>query len=226
MRWLSIENEFIHDKKDEVIKMKRISIQAKLEAIIETLEKGALVSAHDFLEVGNYEAVKRALVRLCDEGKLKRVLRGLYQTPNTNAFLKKDIGTSPKKVAEKLAEKFGWTIAPAEDTALNELGLSTQVPTKYTFISDGPTKTYTLDNGLSIYFKHRANIEIANLTTKEAMVIEAIRTISQQHMNKQIRRKLSMTLTEQEMQRLLEQGKWMQQWIYEEIVLLKEERGR
>lgn len=64
--------------------MKRISIQAKLEEIIDTLEKGSLVSAHDFLEVGNDEAVKRAL-------------RGLYQTPNYNAFLKKDIGTSPKK---------------------------------------------------------------------------------------------------------------------------------
>lgn len=206
--------------------MKQIAIQAKLEEIIETLEKGALISAHDFLELGNYEAVKRALVQLCDEGKLKRVLHGLYQTPNYNDFLKKDIRTSPKKVAEKLAGKFGWTIAPAEDTALNELGLSTQVPAKYTFISDGPTKTYTLDNGLSIYFKHRANKEIFNLTTKEAMVIEAIRTISQQHMNKQIRRKLSMTLSEQEMQRLLEQGKLMQQWIYAEITLLKEERGR
>ena len=56
--------------------MKQFAIQAKLEAIIETLEKGTLVSAQDFLEVGNYEAVKRALVRLCDEGKLKRVLRG------------------------------------------------------------------------------------------------------------------------------------------------------
>lgn len=206
--------------------MKHIAIQAKLEAIIETLEKGALVSAHDFLEVGNDEAVKRALAQLCEEGKLKRMLCDLYQTPNYNAFLKKDIGTSPKKVAEKLAEKFGWTIAPAEDTALNELGLSTQVPAKYTFISDGPTKTYTLDNGLSIYFKHRVNQEIANLTTKEAMVVEAIRTISQQYMNKQIRRKLSLTLTEQEIQHLLEQGKLMQQWIYEEIALLKEERGR
>lgn len=206
--------------------MKQISIQAKLEEIIKALEKGALVSVHDFLGVGNYEAVQRTLARLCEEGKLKRVLLGLYQTPNYNAFLKKDIGTSPKKVAEKLAEKFGWTIAPAEDTALNELGLSTQVPAKYTFISDGPTKTYTLDNGLSIYFKHRANKEIFNLTTKEAMVIEAIRTISQQHMNKQIRRKLSMTLSEQEMQHLLEQGKLMQQWIYAEITLLKEERGR
>lgn len=76
------------------------------------------------------------------------------------------------------------------------------------------------------YFKHRAAREISNLTTKEAMVIEAIWTISQQHMNKQIRRKLSLTLTEQEMQHLLEQGKWLQQWIYEEIALLKEERGR
>lgn len=65
---------------------------------------------------------------------------------------------------------------------------------------------------------------MANLTTKEAMVIEAIRTISQQHMNKQIRRRLSLTLTEQEMQRLLEQGKWMQQWIYAEIKLMRDER--
>ena len=127
-------------------------------------------------------------------------------------------------MAEKLAEKFGWTIAPAEDMALNELGLSTQVPAKYTFISDGPTKTFTLDNGLSIYFKNRVAGEIANLTTKEAMVIEAIRTISQQHMNKQIRRKLSLTLTEQEIQHLLEQGKLMQQWIYEEIKLMRDEQ--
>lgn len=193
--------------------MKRISIQARLEEIIDTLEKGALVSAHDFLKVGNYEAVKRALVRLCDEGKLKRVLRGLYQTPNTNDFLKKDIGTSPKKVAEK----FGWTIAPAEDMALNELGLSTQVPAKYTFISDGPTKKYTLDNGIDIYFKHKANKEISKLTMKEASVIEAIQTISPEHMNDQIRKKLLNTLSEQEMQHLLEQGKSMRNWLYEEL---------
>lgn len=207
-----------------MIKMKRISIQAKLEEIIETLEKGALVSAHDFLEVGNYEAVKRALVRLCEEGKLKRVLRGLYQTPNYNAFLKKDIGTSPKKVAEKLAEKFGWTIAPAEDTALNNLGLSVQVPAKYTFISDGPTKKYTLNNGIAIYFKHKANKEISKLTMKEASVIEAIQTISPEHMNDQIRKKLLNTFSDQEMQHLLEQGKSMRYWIYDEIKTMKDER--
>ncbi|WP_376768326.1 DUF6088 family protein [Litoribacterium kuwaitense] len=45
-----------------------------------------------FLVIGNYEAVNRALSRLNNEGKLTRVLRGLYQTPNYNTFLKKILG--------------------------------------------------------------------------------------------------------------------------------------
>lgn len=204
--------------------MGRISVQAKLEEAIQTLEKGTLIVAQDFLELGNYEAVKRALSRLCEEGKLTRVLRGMYQTPNYNAFLKKDIGTSPKKVAGKLAEKFGWTIAPAEDTALNELGLSTQVPAKYTFISDGPTKKYTLDNGMAIYFKHKTNKEISKLTTKEASVLEAIQTISQEKMNDQIRKKLKHSLNSEEINHLLKQGKSMRYWIYDELKNMKEER--
>ena len=199
------------------MKMKRISVQSEIEKAIQQLEKGSLISAQDFLDIGNYEAAKRALSRLNSEGKLTRVFRGLYQTPNYNAFLKKDIGASPNKVAEKFAEKFGWTIAPAEDTALNELGLSTHVPAKYTFISDGPTKKYTLDNGIDIYFKHKANKEISKLSKKEAIVIEAIQTISQEKMNDQIRQKLFNTLTEDEMKHLLEQGKSMRYWIYEEL---------
>jgi len=197
--------------------MKRISVQTEIEKAIQQLEQGSLISAQDFLDIGNYEAVKRALSRLNNEGKLTRVLRGLYQTPNYNAFLKKDIGASPNKVAEKFAEKFGWTIAPAEDTALNELGLSTQVPAKYTFISDGPTKKYTLDNGIDIYFKHKANKEISKLSKKEAIVIEAIQTISQEKMNDQIREKLFNSLNEDEMNHLLEQGKSMRYWIYDEL---------
>lgn len=206
------------------MRMKRISVQAKLEEVLQTFEKGTLIMAQDFLDIGNYEAVKRALLRLHDEGKLTRVLRGLYQTSNYNTFLKKEIGPSPKKVAEKLAEKFGWTIAPAKDTALNELGLSTQVPAKYTFISDGPTKKYSLDNGIDIQFKHKTNKEISKLTTKEASVIEAIQTISQEKMTDQIRQKILNTLDEEELNHLLESGKSMRYWIYDELKNIKEER--
>ena len=81
-----------------------------------------------------------------------------------------------------------------------------------------------LYNGIDIYFKHKANKEISKLTMKEASVIEAIQTISPEHMNDQIRKKLLNTLSEQEMQHLLEQGKSMRYWIYDEIKTMKDER--
>lgn len=52
---------------------------------------------------------------------------------------------------------------------------------------------------------------------KEASVIEAIQTISPEHMNDQIRKKLSNAISEQEIQPLLEQGKSMRYWVYGEI---------
>jgi hypothetical protein len=203
--------------------MKRISVQSEMEKELVGFEKGQLVTAQDFLHLGNYEAIKKSLHRLEKDGKVIRVLRGLYRTLNFNQFIQKDVGVSPKKVAEKLAEKYGWKIAPAEDTSLNELGLSTQVPATYTFISDGPYKKYVLDNGAIITFKHRTNKEISTLTTKTATVVEAIQTIKRPNMNADIRQKLLKSMTEADLDYLLNEGKKMRHWIYEEIKLMKSE---
>lgn len=163
------------------------------------------------------------LNRLEKEGKIIRVLRGLYYKPNINQFIQKEVGVSPKKVAEKLAEKYGWTIAPAEDTALNELGLSTQVPATYTYISNGPYKKYVLENGALIIFKHRTNKEISKLTPKTATVVEAIQTIKQTNMNANVRQKILKSITADDLDYLLKEGKTMRNWVYEEIKLMKSE---
>ena len=78
-------------------------------------------------------------------------------------------------------------------------------------------KSIHIDNGIDIYFKHKANKEISKLTMKEVSVIEAIQTISPGDMNDQIRKKLSNTLSEPEIQHLLKHGKSMRKWIYEEL---------
>lgn len=36
-----------------------------------------------------------------------------------------------------IARKYNWTIAPSGNTALNLLGLSTQVPSKWKYVSYG-----------------------------------------------------------------------------------------
>ena len=48
--------------------------------------------------------------------------------------------------AEALARKFRWRIQPGGAAACNLLGLSTQVPARVVYRSDGPDRGYTVGN--------------------------------------------------------------------------------
>lgn len=65
-------------------------------------------------------------------------MRGVYYYPRYSELIQEYETPSPNKVTEAIARKFNWTIAPCGDTALNMLGLATQVPAKWSYISDGP----------------------------------------------------------------------------------------
>jgi hypothetical protein len=46
------------------------------------------------------------------------------------------------QVAQALARKFNWRIQPSGDAVLNLLGLSTQVPARWIYLSDGPGRVH------------------------------------------------------------------------------------
>lgn len=77
-------------------------------------------------------------------------------------------------VADKLSEKFSWTTSPSGDLALNLVGLSTQVPNKYTFISDGPYRNYQYRDK-EIIFKKTSNRFITGLSRNLAILVQAIK---------------------------------------------------
>ncbi|WP_330624202.1 DUF6088 family protein [Peptostreptococcus stomatis] len=62
---------------------------------------------------------------------ITRLMNGLYVKPRYSKILKEYSYPDASDVAEKLADKFSWTIAPAGNTALNYTGLSTQVPNEF-----------------------------------------------------------------------------------------------
>lgn len=55
-------------------------------------------------------------------------MRGVFYCPRYSKLIDEFEAPSPDKVAKILARKFSWSIATCGDTALNQLGLSTQVP--------------------------------------------------------------------------------------------------
>ena len=150
---------------------------------------GSVFTTVDFADVIENSRVGVILSRLEEDGVIQRVMRGIYFKPVYNEFLKEYIAPSPSLVAEALARNFGWTIVPCGDTALNILGLSTQVPAAWSYVSDGTYKEYTYDN-TTIKFKKTTNKEISKLSYKTALIVQALKALGLDNIDDTIINKL------------------------------------
>ncbi len=109
-----------------------------------------------------------------------------------------------------------WTIVPCGDTALNLLGLSTQVAASWIYVSDGPYKEYTYGN-VTLNFKRTTNKEISKLSYKTALVVQALKALGKENIDDAILEKLKITLTNTEKKAMLTEAKAATSWIYEYI---------
>ncbi len=180
---------------------------------------GSVFTTVDFADVIENSRVGVILSRLEEDGVIRRVMRGIYDKPVYNDFLKEYIAPSPSLVAEALARNFGWTIVPCGDTALNILGLSTQVPAAWSYVSDGTYKEYTYDN-TTIKFKRTTNKEISKLSYKTALVVQALKALGKDNIDDTIINKLKNDLSDEEKTTALLEAKAATSWIYEYIKLI------
>ncbi|MBQ9211443.1 MAG: hypothetical protein IJ153_07085 [Clostridia bacterium] len=164
--------------------MSRPGYSKELEQRINTLNKGEAFSAYDFLDIGPAGAINRALSRFADEGAIRRIIQGVYDQPEFSNFLQEYTAPQMDQVAHALARRFKWTIAPSEDTALNILHLSTQVPAAWVYVSDGPYRSYRYNN-TEINFKHKTTREIKNLSDKTLLMIQALRGLGKDHVTEE-----------------------------------------
>ena len=177
---------------------------------------GTVYVAVDFVDISDKTSVNAYLARLVDEGLIRRVLHGVYDKPEYNDFLEEYVAPSPDKVANAIARNFGWTIVPCGDTALNLLGLSTQVPAAWVYVSDGTYKEYTYDN-TTIQFKRTTNKEVSKLSYKTALTVQALKALGKDKIDDMVISRLGKLLTAEEKQTMLEEAKAATSWIYEYI---------
>ena len=178
--------------------------------------EGSVFTTVDFADVIENSRVGVILSRLEEDGVIRRVMRGIYDKPVYNDFLKEYLAPSPSLVAHALARNFGWTIVPCGDTALNILGLSTQVPAAWSYVSDGTYKEYTYDN-TTIKFKRTTNKEISKLSYKTALIVQALKALGKDNIDDTIINKLKNDLTDEEKTTALLEAKAATSWIYEYI---------
>lgn len=181
-----------------------------------TSESGSVFVATDFADITDKKTASVILTRIESEGIIRRVLRGVYDKPEYNEFLKEYIAPIPDNVAHALARSFGWTIVPCGDTALNLLGLSTQVPATWVYVSDGTYKEYAFDN-IVIQFKRTTNKEVSKLSYKTALTIQALKALGKDKIDESVINNLRKLLTAEEKTIMLHEAKTATSWIYEYI---------
>ena len=203
--------------------MKRPDYLNQIRGNIEKAENGSVFVSTDFTDITDKKTVNMGLIRLADEGLIKKILFGVYYKPEFSKLLGETVAPSPNKVAHALARNFGWTIVPCGDTALNLLGLSTQVPSQWVYVSDGAYKEYTFDN-TTIKFKRTTNKEISKVSYKTALTIQALKALGKENITEQIILRLKKILTDEEKEKMLAESKSATSWVLELIkVICKDE---
>ena len=196
--------------------MARINCFDPVSLRIESMPAGEVFIISDFSDLADDAAIRKVLSRLEDDGAIRRIMRGVYDCPEYSKFLDEYVEPKPDKVAHALARNYGWTIVPCGDTALNMLGLSTQVPAVWLYVSDGTYKEYTYGNTI-IKFKRTTNKEISKISYKTALVIQALKALGKENITVEIINKIASTTTDEEKTAMFTEAKYATAWIYDII---------
>lgn len=184
---------------------------------IDTATPGAVFIPSDFFDIAEAVKINVCLNRLKESGELIFIMRGIYAKPRYSALLQKNVPPRSDDIAKAIARNYGWTIIPCSDTALNTLGLSTQVPATWLYVSDGPYKKYQAD-GITWQFKHTDNKnEIIEVSYKTALVVQALKAIGKDSVTGDHITHLSAKLTQDEKAIMLTESQRVTAWVYEII---------
>lgn len=183
---------------------------------ISSAEDGTVFAASDFADIAETATIRQSLNRLVREGTLRRILKGIFEKPRYSRLLGEYVAADPDMVAKALARSYHWTIAPCGNTALNLLGLSTQVTSVWSYISDGPYKTYEW-SGTRLELKHRTNKEITGLSYMTALVIQALKTLGSENVTPGIITALSAKLSAADKAAMMKEAAESTDWVYDTI---------
>ena len=134
---------------------------------IDQLDSGSVFCAMDFLSLGSKGNIDVILHRLSDAGLIRKLSVGLYDKPKKSNVLG-DLTPHIPDVIGAYIRRTGHTIIMDPLAAANALSLTTQVPAKMTFLTNG--KSHQID----ITFIHAAPKKLVGADTQIGILIQSL----------------------------------------------------
>lgn len=148
---------------------------------IEALPEDTVLFRSDFPEYHS-EFVGGTLAELTQEGFLVKLAQGIYAKPRRSRFGL--VLPSVDKIVQAIAARDNAEVLPSGMTALNVLGLSTQVPMKYSYLTTGSERTIKLENQ-EIRLKRGVPKNFCYKTKLIALLVQALKALKQQNVGQE-----------------------------------------
>lgn len=162
------------------------------------------------------QQIDNTLSDLAETGKIRRVARGLYDYPRFSDLLQKTLSPDIDQVANACARKFNWRIEVSGESALNLLGLSTQIPAQYVYLSDGPSKSYDVMS-VQLNFKKSTLKDIGFKHRESTLIVQALKALGKEHLSAEVFAKIREQIDPKSYSKILRDTQGSTGWIYEAI---------
>jgi Family of unknown function (DUF6088) len=189
------------------------SIEKQILTKIKKAKRGSLFFTESFISTGNADAIRKALERLVKADAVERVAAGIYVRPETDNIIGK-LTPGIEAVAKAIAKRDKARIVPTGIYALNRLGLSTQVPLKIIYLTDGAARKIKIGNR-TITFKKTTPKNVAAAGEISGLAIQALRSIGKQQVTAHEIKKIQQLLKKEKPTRLQHDIPLAPDWIRE-----------
>lgn len=184
----------------------------KIEARITSFMPDTVFVINDFADIADNEIIRQTLKQQVDAGVIHRIIPGVFHKQKFNKTLNENVPPSIRDIAYAIARARKWTIAPTGEAALNALGLSTQVPMTWIYISDGPYARFEIRRSI-ISFKHSANRDVTQLSATTLLIVQALKALGKDDVDERVIEKLSDRLTNEQKDILLKESTRVTVWV-------------
>jgi Family of unknown function (DUF6088) len=189
------------------------SIENRVLEKIKKAKRGTLLFGQNFVSEGSNDAIRKSLERLVKKDEIERVATGIYIRPEIDPIVGK-VPPSIDSIVKAIAKRDKARVVPTGVTALNKLGLSTQVPMKFVYLTDGSSRNIKID-GRSILFKRTSPKNVATIGEISTLVIQALRVIGKDKVSTEEIEKIQSLLKLEKKARLEHDIRLAPEWIRE-----------
>jgi hypothetical protein len=187
------------------------SVEYKIEKSIKARATGSLLFPDDFAGKGSADSIRKALLVLKDKGLIKSVAHGIYVRPKMNAYIGEVLPTA-EEVAQAIAKRDKIRLVPTGAYSLHALGLSTQIPLKLVFLTDGAARTIKVGKR-TIKLKKTTPKNLMAKGKISSLVIQALREIGKDKASPVELKQISNLLRKEDPQLLKHDIKLAPEWI-------------